>query len=439
MKKIILIILMMFVTISLFGECYSKYRKDKRYLFCNEKESWFSANSYCLSQNMKLVTIDNYYENKFINDVIYSFDDFFEKYWIGYNDIRTEGTFVWDDGSLSDFTIWNYNEPNNDYNKDCVMINYFVWAVESCSYSNYFVCEKALNEEDNDDDGVPNQIDNCRFTPNSNQDDDDIDEVGNTCDNCIQIMNYEQIDTDNDTIGDECDSDIDDDDILNENDNCIYVNNGSQTDTDNDNVGDLCDNCPNNYNPEQDDFDNDTLGDVCDNCLAHSNINQENIDGDNLGDICDGDSDGDNIPNHNDNCPYVNNINQSDSDADGTGDVCDNCSNIYNPTQSNSDGKFELYSHFGTSGYNEDELGYPFSIAIDSFGYIYLANTGLYNEYNLYKYDVFGNLITILPFVSTDYVYIDDNDKLYTMNNIDDVITISDLSGNYISNTNFNN
>ena len=39
--------------------------------------------------------------------------------WIGYNDINTEGTFVWEDGSTSTYTNWAGGEPNQSGDEDC--------------------------------------------------------------------------------------------------------------------------------------------------------------------------------------------------------------------------------------------------------------------------------------------------------------------------------
>ena len=40
--------------------------------------------------------------------------------WIGLNDISSEGTFVWSDGSDALYRNWKVGEPNNHGSEDCV-------------------------------------------------------------------------------------------------------------------------------------------------------------------------------------------------------------------------------------------------------------------------------------------------------------------------------
>jgi hypothetical protein len=58
---------------------------------------------------------------------------------------------------------------------------------------------------DDDEDGIPNDADNCATDPNPFQEDSDDDGVGDECDNCPATFNPCQEDSDNDGIGDACD------------------------------------------------------------------------------------------------------------------------------------------------------------------------------------------------------------------------------------------
>ena len=80
---------------------------------------------------------------------------------------------------------------------------------------------------DSDNDGVPDDQDNCVDTPNRGQEDGDGDGVGDACDNCVDVPNPGQEDSDGDGVGDACD-------------NCPDVVNPGQEDSDGDGVGDAC-------------------------------------------------------------------------------------------------------------------------------------------------------------------------------------------------------
>jgi hypothetical protein len=63
--------------------------------------------------------------------------------------------------------------------------------------------------DDMDEDGQPNDTDNCPAVPNEDQTNSDTDEFGDACDNCPNVAN-DQTDSDGDGIGDVCDTCRDD-------------------------------------------------------------------------------------------------------------------------------------------------------------------------------------------------------------------------------------
>ncbi|MCB9728314.1 MAG: thrombospondin type 3 repeat-containing protein [Deltaproteobacteria bacterium] len=246
-------------------------------------------------------------------------------------------------------------------------------------------------DPDIDDDGVPNEQDNCPKIKNSDQanhdfspdggdacdPDDDNDSVPDVDDNCPLKSNFLQSDNDKDEIGDSCDDDDDNDNVLDVDDNCPFVANTDQADLDGDDKGDVCDddddgdgvpdgadNCKTVVNPTQKDADKDNIGDLCDddrdgddkandvdNCPDTANADQADLDKDGVGDLCDDDDDGDGVLDTLDNCPKDANLNQKDTDDDKQGDVCDsdddgdnvpdtqdNCPLIYNVDQKDTDG-----------------------------------------------------------------------------------------------------
>ncbi len=67
---------------------------------------------------------------------------------------------------------------------------------------------------DLDNDGVPDNADNCVLADNPGQADGDGDLVGDACDNCTAVANTNQRDTDGDGFGNRCDADFNNDDIV---------------------------------------------------------------------------------------------------------------------------------------------------------------------------------------------------------------------------------
>ena len=126
-----------------------------------------------------------------------------------------------------------------------------------------------IEDGDIDDDGVPDDDDNCPLDYNPL---------------VASRTGPYQPDTDHDGDGDACDPDLDQDGISNDDDNCIEVPNADQVDSDGDFLGDACDQCP-------DDADSQVAyGYFKDPISGKVNLHAlvPDSDGDGIPDACDG-------------------------------------------------------------------------------------------------------------------------------------------------------
>ena len=212
-------------------------------------------------------------------------------------------------------------------------------------------------------------------------------------DNCPLVANVDQINHDGDAFGNACDPDDDNDGVPDENDDCnpgkINWESNAMTDHDGDGCYDDSEDFDDDEDGVFDDYDacprgpvgwvstaeNDVEGDGCsdedtdgdghvdqaDNCPNIENVNQKDLDGDGIGNACDDDEDGDGILNSEDGCPtddslwsstIVNDHDQDgckddgvdeDDDNDGVSDDDDACPKgevnwDENPTSNDHDG-----------------------------------------------------------------------------------------------------
>ena len=116
-----------------------------------------------------------------------------------------------------------------------------------------FGCEGGTTLPDDDNDGVPNQDDNCPGVANPDQKDTDKDGVGDACEEGTT-----QPDDDNDG-------------VPNQNDNCPAVANPDQEDNDGDGVGDACDDDGNG--------NGDGGGDDCETAIMYGDTELNDLDG----------------------------------------------------------------------------------------------------------------------------------------------------------------
>jgi hypothetical protein len=75
--------------------------------------SWTAGEALAVAVGGHLVTINDAAENTFVQTQVLGFDGLDRRGWIGFNDVQSEGTFVWASGEAATYTNWNPGEPNN--------------------------------------------------------------------------------------------------------------------------------------------------------------------------------------------------------------------------------------------------------------------------------------------------------------------------------------
>ena len=112
---------------------------NRCYKFSPEATDWASAKYLCECGGADLVSIASQAEDNFVASLIGS-----EESWIGLNDLATQETYVWTDGTTFSYNNWNTNQPSNtNNNQDCVkMKTDGKWDDVTCSKSIKYVCEK---------------------------------------------------------------------------------------------------------------------------------------------------------------------------------------------------------------------------------------------------------------------------------------------------------
>jgi hypothetical protein len=117
------------------------------YWFCTRPRSFLDARTQCqsLAPGADLAVISTSQENTALWSQAVNLRE--QHYWIGLDDLATEGQFLWSDGTLEDasgFNSWSPGEPNNwNDSEDCAHLWSFEpsWNDISCAESMGAICE----------------------------------------------------------------------------------------------------------------------------------------------------------------------------------------------------------------------------------------------------------------------------------------------------------
>ncbi|KAI4874419.1 hypothetical protein NFI96_032054, partial [Prochilodus magdalenae] len=121
--------------------CYDEKKTNtERYVFINEKKSWYEAQSYCRDRHTDLVRVRNQTENQQVfNLTKQSHSD--SAIWIGlFND-----SWTWSDQSNSSFRYWKSGPDHYGQGAECAAVSITEkgrWDNETCSNQLPFICHQ---------------------------------------------------------------------------------------------------------------------------------------------------------------------------------------------------------------------------------------------------------------------------------------------------------
>lgn len=105
-----------------------------------EQRTWFQARDYYRSIGTDLVSIHNEKESKFLHD------NFIQATrWIGLSNFQNNGSYVWSDGTIMNYSYWRPTEPNNlNNNENCAEKYDRTWNDNNSFISFRFICKMRI-------------------------------------------------------------------------------------------------------------------------------------------------------------------------------------------------------------------------------------------------------------------------------------------------------
>ncbi len=126
------------------SDCATAEYGDHVYMFCDNSLTWSAGRTVCQTYGYDLTTVNDSDENIWMVDVAYII--YFGKWWTGYNDVASEGSWVWANGETTTYTNWHSGEPNNvGSGEDCMQLGRFgsyTWNDEPCDSPFHYICEE---------------------------------------------------------------------------------------------------------------------------------------------------------------------------------------------------------------------------------------------------------------------------------------------------------
>jgi lectin-like protein len=113
---------------------------ERCYRFASSTSNWLGARQSCRQWGGRLIVVGSADEDQLLAEHM------LDSTWIGLQDILTEGTFFWENGSDASYRNFAAGEPNDGNGSDCVEKRQSdsLWYDQPCSLSKPFACEKSV-------------------------------------------------------------------------------------------------------------------------------------------------------------------------------------------------------------------------------------------------------------------------------------------------------
>ena len=110
------------------------------YKVFKQKKSWDDARSHCMSLGGELAMFANQEE---LDLVINVNESSLTKYWIGLQDVNSDGTLKWINGGNMEWANWRGGEPNRSGRCGYMLAKTGQWGDHHCSVEYGFICKGA--------------------------------------------------------------------------------------------------------------------------------------------------------------------------------------------------------------------------------------------------------------------------------------------------------
>ncbi|KAM5136029.1 C-type mannose receptor 2 [Mantella aurantiaca] len=116
------------------------------YWLSDDQVTYNEAIKSCLDRSSRLVTVQNRFEQAFVNSLLYGSDVSY--YWTALQDLNRTGVFTWYNGDEVTYTHWNRDEPGYDKG-GCIVLatgrSLGLWEVKDCvTFKAKYICMQSL-------------------------------------------------------------------------------------------------------------------------------------------------------------------------------------------------------------------------------------------------------------------------------------------------------